>query len=407
MIRVTVFGVGQGLCSMVEIFDTSMELKFLALMDLGWGFKSDRLIQIVQQKMYNRKDYINRSKSTENIELRHVINASTTTMDPIYYYLDLLIYSHLDEDHINATKSLFGGISDECRIGKIFYGGSNRVKTIVVKESFEILKTMLILDEFNYKDLLYLDSKNSEIKVNPGSYSLGRKLNILPTDISFHNVISGFHSRIKGISGKKGCSDENKGSAIICIKYSLDNGSGGGENAHICFPGDPNVETLYQINKIIYPHPSKCEVMIAPHHGSGTTNKGYWIKKHSKKLNPPQFDILDKFIKISKPEIVQISAGYDFKYNHPDANVVNSMKRYCTNTGTHGVVCHSDDSSFSQPEYDDWVIEKSSYKVGAKKYRWHNIKTYKSIWNTNSVKYISSGCSKTFYEKRVFICDNI
>lgn len=80
----------------------------------------------------------------------------------------------------------------------------------------------------------------------------------------------------------------------------------------LLLPGDATVHTMfYMINHSLLDHKKGC-LLLAPHHGSGTSSKGSYPDDKC------EWSILGKFMEELAPGYVVVSAGYNNHHGHPN-----------------------------------------------------------------------------------------
>ncbi|MDR3539877.1 MAG: hypothetical protein P4L69_02755 [Desulfosporosinus sp.] len=110
------------------------------------------------------------------------------------------------------------------------------------------------------------------------------------------------------------------GSAAIGIKRNATGAVVLWDGANkILFSGDATVHTMFYMRTNDLLKHTTGSVLIAPHHGSGTTSKDC--------SKPDKWTELDSFLAGIKPNSIVISSGYENHHGHPNMSFIDSSKK--------------------------------------------------------------------------------
>lgn len=236
LIKVTTFGVGQGLCNLIEIYDQSTgALAHLALADCGSTSRVKKDSTTYVENIENMFQYIT-GKAQERLR-------ATGT-----YFFDAVFLSHQDADHWNLMMELFSRLL-----------GIAKGESISIQDEHGVCTQYLIgsgdNDDFlicskREEDLLYRWNMSREIESNDGEYrsiSYGRTWNVLKSQFfSNYEYIEISYSDEAWEGTVRGTHRENNGS--ITIEYTAENDAGNKEEASYLNDGD-NHYMIYQGKK--------------------------------------------------------------------------------------------------------------------------------------------------------------
>lgn len=322
--------VGQGAANLIEIYENKGDQKAagLILIDFGSAGKKGRPAGGTR----GNEDEPNRCFSFDYI---------SDVLDKNMKKLNLLILSHLDEDHINMIPDL---IEEKrlSKIGRTIIGGTNR----------------------GISDRIHPFRKGSRMKTNvsPLVSKLARSVTGVCKDIRLFTADDGyldcdqsiFKKEIRGESftlkllanrstpSVKGASEFiNSNSSVTVGEYR-----GAGKHYALIFPGDATSDTFRFINgrfadptkkaKYTFLNAEK-KILIMPHHSAlRTACNGEKIIKDIKLEE--QLSETKYFADTVCPSCIYASAHYDAKrYFHPNLNSLGVFERHTEDADSHHV----------------------------------------------------------------------
>lgn len=311
LVKAEMLYAGQGMCNCITIYE-GVSLEGLYIIDMGsiahgkgrgylsnWGPSQSDMVTVVDK-------YLEKTNGV----------------------IDLLVISHLDEDHYNyvvklsnlqmITRLIIGGTAIGTR--QFDYGGLNSHYTgqfvgSSLKSFFGYMNKITIgqTDILNaHSDYAsggfvagYDDSKGSGMKV---------LFRVLLSRCFWNNDnLDNASNRAWYINGN---------SAMIVMECYCKNTAGASPDFCMIFPGDAIHMTFEELCNWIDTGKIQCEFlkspaswrgMVAAHHGSYETNNGSAV-----------VNFLDRY----QPNLVTVSAGMHETYKHPNREIVDLYARY-------------------------------------------------------------------------------
>lgn len=244
IIKVTTFGVGQGLCNLIEIYDQDTgALACLALADCGSTSKVKK----------DRTTYV---ENIENMFQYIIEKAQERLRETGTYYFDAVFLSHQDADHWNLMMELFSRLLDVAKGESISIQDENGICTQYLIGSSD--SDQVVICSKREDSLFCRWNISRELESNEGEYrsfSYGRTWNISKKQyLSDYEYIEISYSdeNVEGTVG--GTYRANNGS--ITIEYTAEDNDGNkekasylndGDNHYIIFQGK---KTEYQLGKM-------------------------------------------------------------------------------------------------------------------------------------------------------------
>lgn len=331
-IKCSALYVGQGAANLIEVYEneTDSKAKSLILIDYGSAGKEGGPGGGTGDK-------------TDEPDKEPAYTAIAEALYKNQGKLDLLILTHLDEDHINKVPDLVAG-GDLKQIDRTIIGGTDRgisatshpfrknsrmrkhVSGVVRRLAKSIVDICNDIRIFTGDDG-YLDTKDVIYDEGAGRFVLKLLAN-------------------RSTPGVKGTSEYiNSNSSVIVAEYK-----DCGVHYAMIFPGDATSDTFRFINrrfadplkrvKYGFLNASK-KIVAVPHHGALKTACDSQRIKKNIKLDS-QLAEAKKFASALAPTHVYVSAHYRAKhYFHPNKNTLELYLGKVENAPTHNVFCFS------------------------------------------------------------------
>jgi hypothetical protein len=291
--RVMILFCGQGMTTLLEIYKGGVVkdyADYLALIDCGGSGEGGELaVKYVGDKIISSGNYLN-----------------------------ALIISHQDGDHVALLKKLTERLEGEkCSVGKVFAGGSNWSRTN--KKTVTDFLTEMDFDEEEVEfDAPYL----SHYAKAPSK----AKLKALDKydDVSLRVLVSGL--QLTG-TGRTADIVRNASSAVVVV----DKGS-----SCVVLPGDATHQTMEAVNGILtvkkfLPTVTGFEI---PHHGAlRTAVENYYARGE---VDDFDWSVITAFANHIKAQQVVASAGPKNHHRHPVEEVLNVFEGNLVAAGSHG-----------------------------------------------------------------------
>ncbi len=279
-LRVSVLGIGQGSCNMIEIYN-GQKLEFLAVIDFGTS--SDKF-------------YADTKKVISSIIRRMKQRANDSGTDDYYAFMDLFILTHQDADHQNQLDPLIEELDNNSN-GKIKYikemylGGndyreriSNQLKSNgSIGKSVENMYHISTENIHNFTsfenqaELLCSPPRNAKINVKiEWMFSCLEANSGFPNSPPLNTVDSGNDFTFPSSNKFSSAHTRNNSSAIICMIVECPDEMGNSQSFIYYFPGDAERKTFEMFNNtgIKKPDGTVPVLFLMPHHGSLKTAKG-------------------------------------------------------------------------------------------------------------------------------------
>jgi beta-lactamase superfamily II metal-dependent hydrolase len=274
-----------------------------------WSFTKDNISEEYRYD-YNEKEQLYELKGPcpnraipENCSWERIFKE---TMDhffcrtQIYLSSDIImaIFSRYQEFLENFTikfvqETIANNQNLQCYIGQTFIGGQENIYS----RSFENMRDRIKAVTNSRIEQLIRNQNRKEILMHR---ELGMKCTVLCC-----NTLSNCNFRPGG-SGRS--LEHNASSAVVQWEINGDK---------VLYPGDATVHTMYYMLMNNLTSTSQNCILLAPHHGSGTTS-GIADK------NGPgdSWEVLEGFLKNIHPRGIFISAGLNNRHGHPNLSFV-------------------------------------------------------------------------------------
>lgn len=323
-IKFSALYVGQGAANFIEVYENKGDTRALSLILIDFG--SAGKAGSASGGSRGNEDEPNRLASMEYIV--GILSQNEGN-------LNLLILTHLDEDHINLVPDLVseGGLLS---VDKTIIGGTNSGITSKIhpfKKDSRMRKNVSRAVRTLAQAVVSI-CNNIQIFTADDGY--------LDTNDNIHNVENSAGDASlsfkllanRSTPGIKGASEYiNSNSSVTVAEYR-----GAGKHYAVIFPGDATADTFDFINKRFVKHRAQYSfleaekrVIIMPHHSSiKTACRGEVIKKNEKLSS--QMSVTKTFADYINPTCVYTSAHYRAKrYYHPNRD---SLALFSSNAET-------------------------------------------------------------------------